>query len=163
MQESFGWPPYDEVRLPWETRLFALYTLALSIFLLVRTVQLTAFLWRSRKAKGPSPPSPESRLAFVHDLRIASIKAVSLRRATVLTLLLCVAITAEQIVSILRGISVERRFLAPFFAGSISEALVVFAIGISACSVLYAGYAFFTGRISRLKVRLEDNQSESLN
>lgn len=147
--------PWMEYRAPWEIRLFALYILVLLAFFLIRTAQLIAFLWRARRDQNLSTSLPESRIRLTVGAHLASIRITSLRRAATLTLLFSVAVTAEQAVAILREVS-EAKIYGPGFVGaSGAEALTVFTIGVVACNILYAGYSFFGGKLSRLKMTTE--------
>lgn len=145
---------------PWETRVFVLYILVVLAFLLVRTTQLTVFLWRYRKARNASP-SPDSPGTAVRDLHLASIKALSLRRAMILTLLVSIAISAERTVAVLREVSALKIYGPGFVGGSGAETLTVLAIGMVVCCMLYAAYAFFDGQLSRLTIKPKNAENEN--
>ena len=161
MQEAAG-PQWDPISInhvaPWEIRLFVVYLLFVLVFFLVRVTQLGWFLWRSRKSGSPLPGSEVAlgaTAAFLQDLALASIRSVSLKRSAVLTTLLSLAVSAEQAATLMRSISVEKVFGPAAFAGSGSEMLSALALGIGVCVVLYAAFAMFDGKLSRIRLRVE--------
>ena len=152
------WDPMtiDHV-MPWEMRLFVFYLLFVLVFFLVRAMQLSWFLWRFRKDL--SRPSGPEQTTPMSDLALASIRAVSLRRAAALTLLLSLTMSAEQGAKLLNSVSVEKHSSAAAVAVYTSELLTVFALGVGLCAALYAAFAIFEGRFSRLRGHMEHGQA----
>jgi len=153
------WDPSTIDRImPWEPRLFVLFLFVVAIFLLVRVTQLSWFLWRS-KAVSPLPGSDVvasgSTTVLVRDLAIASIRAVSLKTSATLTLLLSLTVSAEELFKLLNSVRFEKSSGISAIAGAGAEIMSVFALAVGVCAMLYAAFAIFDGRLSRLRLRLE--------
>lgn len=149
MQENA--PQWDPIAinhvLPWEDRLLILYLLFTCIFLIVRAVQITLFLWVSRKAVPESSPNSN----YSRGLALASVRGMSLRRAAVLTILLSLLTLTLSVVNGLRD-AITEKFLGWGALGIFSEALGTFAGGLAVCAALYASYAMLEGKLSRRRL-----------
>lgn len=126
-------------------------SIGLAVFFLFRATQLATFLWRSRTIQSASDSPPDSQC--LRDMRLAVIRAFSVRRAVVLTLLVSGVVTADQLARILKE-ATELRLSTAFISGSISEVLVLVTLSLAACWLFYAGYALFEARLSRLRMKL---------
>jgi hypothetical protein len=122
--------------------------------------QLSWFLWRSKVSPLPGSDvvASGSTTVLVRDLAIASIRAGSLKTSATLALLLSLTVSAEQLVKLLNSVMVEKSSGIAAIAGAGAEITSVFALGVGVCAVLYAAFAIFDGRLSRLKLRLGHHQ-----
>lgn len=158
MQESA--PPFEPIIIdhviPWEIRIFVFYVLFLLIFFLVRVTQLSWFLSTSRK-ESSNPTNSELQSIkgrIIGDLALASIRAISLKRAALFTLLLDFTMSSVRGFELLKSMPVARFFGPAAIAGAL-EILPAFVLGIAVCAAMYATFAIFDGRLSRRKLRLE--------
>lgn len=157
MQESAHWDPItiDHV-MSWEIRLFVFYVLFVLVFFMVRVTQLSWFLWTSRKQGLGTASGGES---VMRELARASIRVLSLKRSSALTLLLAILTSSVRGAEILRLVSMERFFGAAAMTGAGAEILTVFALGVGVGAAMYTAFAIFDGRLSRLKLQLENGRS----
>lgn len=157
MQESTQqWDPIiiDHV-MSWEIRLFVFYLLFVMVFFLVRVTQLSWFLWTSRRQAGSLDSGGET---IMRDLVRASIRIVSLKRGSVLTLLLAILTSSVRGAEVFRSMSIERFFGSAAAAAAGSELLSVFALGTGVSAAMYAVFAIFDGRLLRLRLQLENRR-----
>ncbi len=162
MQESAPqWEPITiDHMMSWEIRLFIFYVIFVLVFFLVRVTQLSWFLWTSRKVSSAatSSESQSSKGTFVRELALASIRAVSLKRGSVLTLLLALVMSLVRGSELLKSMSIEKLFGPAAIAGTSSEIISALAFGVAVSSAMYAAFAVFDGQLSRLKLRLEHHR-----
>ena len=143
--------------MPWELRVLNFYFLLVLIFLLVRSAQLGWFFLRYRRSRADHQVGqvPGIVSAPGNELALASARGNSLKRAAVLTFLLSIAVSAEQLVKIMHFVVVNKMFYPATFAGSCSEVLISFSVGAAICTVLYAAFWLFEGRLRPVASRLE--------
>ena len=143
------WDPMSIDRvMPVEARLFVIFMLFMLVFFVFRLVQLTWFAWKSRRLQ--SAPARLGR----HELSIACIRVVSLHRGATLTLLIALAVAAAQAAEQLKFVATEKSFGPAGLAGSASELLSLFVLGAATSALMYAGFAIFEARVSRLRANL---------
>lgn len=127
-------------------RLLILYLFLTLVFFLVRVIQISRFLWVSRKSSSSSALGP-GRFA------LASTRSASLKHAAVLAILLSLLTLVSNIVSELHGAASAKFFSWNWWVNVVvAEDLTVFATGVLVCTILYAGYALLDGKLSRMQI-----------
>jgi len=156
MQETLGQPQwdltYEPTPLAWEARLFLFYLLLACGFLFLRSASVVRTLWRTRKPDA-SDGSPRAETKSLKDLQLCSTKVASLKRAAVLTFILSFLALLDGSIRVLMAISTEKTIGLVALAGSASEILVMFALGISVCAALYTAFSVFEGILSRREAK----------
>jgi hypothetical protein len=158
MQEGsqIGWDPLSiDYHLPWESRLFVLYLIAVLAISIVRLGSLVRQFWSLRHALAPKSGSvtegSELEIKFFNVWGACSAKVQSMKRAVVLTFLLSVLVATDGLRATVLAIADQKAFLIGAFNGGLAEALTLFALGILVCAVLYAICGFCEGILVRRK------------
>ena len=90
---------------------------------------------------------------FLYTWELCAAKAASIRKLTLLTLLLSVLILTFSAITILMEIMHLKSRSIGVFTGTVADELVPFALGILICAVLYALFSLFEGILMRRRAR----------
>lgn len=143
--------------VPWDLRVLNFYFLLVLIFLLVRSIQLTWFFLRHRRSTGNHQVGqvPRTARASGNEFALASARGNSLKRAAILTFLFSITILAEGLAKVTRFVVANKMVYPAALAGSCAEVLISFSVGAGICTVLYAAFWLFEGRLRQVASRLE--------
>jgi hypothetical protein len=139
-----GWD--IDVQLPWPHRLFVLYVF---VVVAISAVKSASVLRQLLPFTGSSLRAPKSDNDFLRAWEKCSNRIQSMKRIVVITLLLSLLTPAYLLRNDLAIFAKEKVFGPGAFLSTMSEVLTVFALGILACTVIYAACAFLEGALVR--------------
>ncbi len=141
---SIGWDPMEGHHLQWQTRLFIVYSLVVSAYVLGRLAYTIWDIWRY-------PDGSRIREAFTTTI-------ASMKRSAVLTFLLCLLATADEVRGICAELSVLKATRISAYMGSLSEAMTVLVLGIACCTAIYCLCDICEGPIVQRRLRAIDSK-----
>ncbi len=139
-------------RVPWFTRLFILYLLVVFVVMVVRVILAAWNLRKLRRLEASSAPDPER---FHKVWQASRMRADSLKRIAVLSILLAVADLSLALVDILQGVSTEKASNPAWLAGNVADALLPFAMAMLVCAILYTSSALLERGLMRRKFNFD--------
>jgi hypothetical protein len=139
-----GWD--IDVQLPWPHRLFVLYVF---VVVAISAVKSASVLRQLLPFTGSSLRTQKSDNDFLRAWEKCSNRIQSMKRIVVITLLLSLLTPAYLLRNDLAIFAKEKVFGPGAFLSTMSEVLTVFALGILACTVIYAACAFLEGALVR--------------
>ena len=151
MQEDtqIGWDPISiNYHLPWGSRLFILYLLAVVIVSVVKSISVLRTLWFSKRGSlGQSGPEEE----FVQAWESCSNRVQSMKRWIFVTLFWTVLVALMLLRNNFVIVAEQKRIWPGAFYGFTAEMLAIVALGILVCAVLYTACVFYEGALERRK------------
>jgi len=145
-----GWDPISiNHHLPFHSRLFILYLLIVGTFSLVRLAGFIRDLRSLSTIARTSSHKSEQETEFAAIWDACWVKLQAIKRSVGLTFLLAVLTAADQARTDFVYFTVQKATGIASFSGSIAEVLAIFALGILACTMIYAIYGFCEGVLIR--------------
>ena len=147
-----GWDPISiNHHLPFNSRLFILYLLLVGTYALVKLAGSIRDLRSLSAFARTSSDKSEQKGEITAIWDACWVKLQTMKRSAVLTFLLAVLAAADQAKTDLVYFTVQKTTGIASFSGSIAEVLATFALGILACTIIYAIYAFCEGLLIQRK------------
>ena len=143
-EQTVQWDPMMEYRMPYELRLFWLYSLIVVVVFFVKCLRIAGQLWSLRKASDGD---------FGSICNLCKARIDSLKRLVTPTLLLSVLTSMYLITPLLEEIRDAKIAPIALSAGSAVEMLKPIKGGLVISVAFYLAYSLFTGALKRRKIR----------
>ncbi len=141
---------FQEPFFPWYTRLFVLYLLIVLLMVVVRTVRVTWFLWKRRKAS-KEYSDPNSQTLW----KLNRTRAASFRNLAHLSVLLNTAVLTMSASELMRNLATAKRNSWVAVAVNMADPLKTFTVGLLFCAGLYLCAMILEAAILRQHLRID--------